>query len=153
MKKLTLAELRNAQSPYFCGSACLMSLYEKMNIVLGETVGIKKEISELKKKIVLLEHDDAKLFKLTYVKTGEPIDYELITEILNSYCDFFSRFNDIISVLKDCHKEELVSMIKLDFDFLLYTILDSNSYLIENEDCPLSFKRVIHELMMVERKL
>lgn len=151
-KNLTVLEMMDDASPYFCGSAALLSLNHKLNIVSGDTIGLEDNISDMKKEISYLARQDAILFSITSKSDKEEIDYDSAIEILESYGRLLERLSELLSALKASNKMELFQWIKLDFDFLMTTILDSSSVLLEREECPSAYKRVIHDLSFCDRK-
>lgn len=150
-KSLSLTELIAEDSPYFCDSACLISLNNLLNIILKNTVNLDKEISLLKEEVADLSKEDAKLFYIT-THTDDYIDYEGAVAILEKYESFFEHLALILSVLKVSNKMNLYCLVELNFSFLIKTLLESSSVLLEREDCPSSYKRVMHDISLCERK-
>lgn len=144
--ELKLEELRDKNSPYFCGSACLLTLNSLVKASVDEIVDTKEIQKKLELSILKLAKEDAKLFDYSKKDELSIEEWEDASDIISDYTDLFSslytfeslfsKSSLLLKMILDCHK------------FLLETIIPSTSMMSEREDVSNRFKREVYSLVI-----
>ena len=147
-EELSISLMKEDQSPYFCGSAALIALYQYIGAIEKEMVDLKDLFHELKSDILYLEKKDADLFSFS-LKKDELLEEEWkdAISIIDTYTDLFHRMQNIETFLPLDFSDAILRTV----DFLKKTVKGAVLPLSSREDVPKLFERSIFELTITLR--
>ena len=145
--------LSAADSPYFCGSSCLLSLYDVLCEIELNTVDFEKAFPHLKENVLKLFDEDPRLFELSKKKEAFfEEEWKEVINILYDYASWLEDMNQLIALVRDAGLKQHVEKLRMDVDFLV-AILKETLVIFENrEDLPPEFARAENEVLTNIRK-
>ena len=136
-EELSILLMKEDQSPYFCGSAALIALYQYIDAIEKEMVDLKDLFHELKSDILYLEKKDELLEE----------EWKDAISIIDIYTDLFHRMQNIETFLPLDFSDVILRTV----DFLKKTVKGAVLPLSSREDVPKLFERSIFELTITLR--
>ena len=136
-EELSISLMKEDQSPYFCGSAALIALYQYIGAIEKEMVDLKDLFHELKSDILYLEKKDELLEE----------EWKDAISIIDTYTDLFHRMQNIETFLPLDFSDVILRTV----DFLKKTVKGAVLPLSSREDVPKLFERSIFELTITLR--
>lgn len=133
-------ELREKDSPYYAGTACLLSLLPVINVMEKEIPYQADAYNDLKKNIQNLMRDDGIYYSMSLKK--EPLseqEWKKVLSITQEYEEVLSILNELMYLLKSINSQIYLSLIKEKFLILAKLCQLSLAQFYEMENQPEEF--------------
>ena len=146
--------LKDSSSAYYCGSACLLSLYVLLSGIKDGMKDFDKAFPDFEKNILSLYEKDKDLFALSSKKdllTDE--EWKNINDILFLYGEVIDDLGGLILLCQTPHKERFLPLLERHLSFLSSLAKDNLNILSDRKDVVESFYRIRNDVLSsMERK-
>lgn len=154
MKKIKLEaakreeELKDTKSPYYAGSAALLSLYMTVSAIEYTSLDFKDAFPDLKELLLTLYEEDPQLFALSKKKEIFSLeDWNFLTQAMNDYADLFFKLGELMHFCKESMKENYLPSLEKDNQFLAAIAKDNISSFEGKEDATPEYKRAVNDVL------
>ena len=145
-KEMTIQELGDPSSPYYCGSAALLSLYHLVYSLRKEFKKLYESPDYLLETISSLCYKDADLFSIIRKEDMNEEDAEQAADIFYAYADLFDALPEVITFIS----KEYQPLFDLSLSFLKKTIKEACNPPMDK--CPTQvLQRAVFELSLTYR--
>lgn len=148
-----IEELSSTSSPYYCGSACFLSLLFLVREILSSSEkSMKKEFSYLEELILSLYEEDNILFGLS--KKEELTDKELddIETILSDYASLIDSLTQLVDVCISAKKERYVPLLNIKKGFIITLAFENIDVFSKRDDMKESFNRISNDVFNASKR-
>lgn len=146
--------LKEANSKYYCGSSCLLSLFAVyQEIEKTSDSDFKKAFSKFKLDVLSLFEKDSRLFELS--KKNEELselDWKEIEDVFLLYEEVIFSLKELIDFVSFTKKKAYLLFLKRDLDFLVDLALDNLNLFALRTDIPDSFYPVRNVVFQAIKK-
>jgi hypothetical protein len=148
-----IEELSSTSSPYYCGSACFLSLLFLVREILSSSEkSMKKEFSYLEELILSLYEEDNILFGLS--RKEELTDKELddIETFFSDYASLIDSLTQLVDVCISAKKERYVPLLNIKKNFIITLAFENIDVFSKRDDMKESFSRVSNDIFIASKR-
>ena len=148
-----IEELSSTSSPYYCGSACFLSLLFLVREILSSSEkSMKKEFSYLEELILSLYEEDNILFGLS--RKEELTDKELddIETFFSDYASLIDSLTQLVDVCISAKKERYVPLLNIKKNFIITLAFENIDVFSKRDDMKESFSRVSNDVFIASKR-
>lgn len=143
-------ELTSDNSPYFGGSACLLSLSFVLYYLANKTEDFHSLFPHLEEQVALLYEEDSLLYFYTSAPNLSEEDGAKASKFLDDYYVLFTRLDDLIVFTKERGRTFALSYLEEDRNFLKNILLDNLHAFSNRNDIPNILKEKVASLSFQE---
>lgn len=150
-RKITINELKDRNSKYFCGTAALISLSNTIKLFHACEKEIKEKTKKIEQLCENLSIKDSVLY--SYSCRKELIieeEWDMIIEIYADYVSLFENLRRLEIVLSESQYSQFLRPIIIHHNFLISTVRMCGDIFFERTDVPFKFARYIKDLLVLD---
>lgn len=146
-------DLASLSSPYYCGSACFLSLLFIIKEVLSSSKkDMRKSFSDIEEVTLSLYENDCLLFALSKKEELSEEELNVIEKTLSDYAILIEKTAQLISICKKAGKERYVRLLETKKKFIVALAYENINVFSERKDMKESFLRVRNDVFVASKR-